>query len=85
MTLMSIAIIIPHPETVSIGGMFANLLPVTIGNIIGGAVFVGGAYWYNISEKTQAVVKSFKRSITDYFVNNFAFYGDYTDYGKETS
>jgi formate/nitrite transporter FocA (FNT family) len=24
----------------------ANLLPVTIGNIIGGAVFVGLAYWF---------------------------------------
>ncbi|MEQ2466440.1 formate/nitrite transporter family protein [Niallia sp. Sow4_A1] len=61
MTLLSIALIIPHPETVTIGGMFANLLPVTIGNIIGGAVFVGAAYWYHISEKTQAVVKSFKK------------------------
>lgn len=28
------------------GGFFLrNLIPVTIGNIIGGAVFVGGAYW----------------------------------------
>ena len=26
--------------------LFANLLPVTIGNIIGGAVFVGLVYWY---------------------------------------
>ena len=25
---------------------FGNLLPVTIGNIIGGAVFVGLAYWF---------------------------------------
>jgi len=61
MTLLSIALIIPHPETVSIGGMFANLLPVTIGNIVGGAIFVGAAYWYHISEKTQAVIKSFKK------------------------
>lgn len=61
MTLLSIAIIIPHPETVSIGGMFANLLPVTIGNIVGGALFVGAAYWYHISEKTQAVVKVLKK------------------------
>lgn len=61
MTLFSIALIIPHPETVSVGGMFANLLPVTIGNIIGGSVFVGAAYWYHISQKTQAVVQSFKK------------------------
>ncbi|NLG49488.1 MAG: formate/nitrite transporter family protein [Chloroflexi bacterium] len=26
--------------------LFSNLLPVTIGNIIGGAVFVGGIYWW---------------------------------------
>ena len=28
------------------GGFLQNLIPVTIGNIIGGAVFVGGFYWY---------------------------------------
>ncbi|MEG0771802.1 formate/nitrite transporter family protein [Clostridium sp.] len=36
------------PEKLShltIGGIFNNLIPVTIGNIIGGAVFVGLAYW----------------------------------------
>ena len=27
-------------------GFVQNLIPVTIGNIIGGAIFVGGAYWY---------------------------------------
>jgi len=27
-------------------GFIQNLIPVTIGNIIGGAIFVGGAYWY---------------------------------------
>lgn len=26
--------------------LFNNILPVTLGNIIGGALFVGGAYWY---------------------------------------
>jgi formate transporter len=36
------------PEKLShltIGGIFNNIIPVTIGNIIGGAVFVGLAYW----------------------------------------
>jgi formate transporter len=28
------------------GGFWSNLLPVTIGNILGGVVFVGFAYWY---------------------------------------
>ncbi|WP_416149916.1 formate/nitrite transporter family protein [Salipaludibacillus sp. HK11] len=50
MTLLSIALMVPHPETVSLAGMAANLIPVSIGNMIGGIVFVGGAYWYTISE-----------------------------------
>lgn len=32
-------------HAVSINGALTNLLWVTIGNIIGGALFVGGAYW----------------------------------------
>ncbi len=30
---------------VTVGGMIWNLVPVTIGNIIGGGVFVAGVYW----------------------------------------
>jgi len=30
----------------NIGGLFGNLIPVTLGNIIGGAVIIGLAYWY---------------------------------------
>ena len=32
----------------------ANLLPVTIGNIIGGCVFVGGIYWIIYARKRPA-------------------------------
>ncbi len=36
-----------HFESLNLGNYFMNnLLPVTIGNIIGGAVFVGLAYWF---------------------------------------
>jgi formate/nitrite transporter FocA (FNT family) len=35
-----------------------NLVPVTLGNIVGGAIFVGSAYWYAFmrgqKKKTQA-------------------------------
>ena len=31
----------------------ANLLPVTIGNIIGGAVMVGAVYWYAYLRKNK--------------------------------
>lgn len=51
MTLLSISLLVPHPETVSLAGMAANLIPVTIGNIIGGSVFMGLTYWYGTSEK----------------------------------
>jgi len=46
MTLLGVGLLLPHAETISWLGFFHNLIPVTLGNIIGGAVFVGGAYWY---------------------------------------
>ncbi|WP_410514642.1 formate/nitrite transporter family protein [Paenibacillus sp. BR2-3] len=46
MTLLSVALILPnHPETITLAGWIHNMIPVTLGNIIGGAVFVGMAYW----------------------------------------
>ena len=30
----------------TVGSFFANLVPVTIGNMIGGGVLVGGVYWF---------------------------------------
>ena len=38
-----------HAEALAklnIGGLFGNLIPVTLGNIIGGALVIGMAYWY---------------------------------------
>ena len=34
---------------------FANLLPVTLGNIVGGVVFVGFAYWYVHLKGTRSI------------------------------
>ncbi|MCR1934767.1 formate/nitrite transporter family protein [Clostridium tepidum] len=50
MTLLSIALFIPHGAQISVNGMAYNLIFVTLGNIIGGALFVGAAY-YKISKK----------------------------------
>lgn len=44
MTLLSIALLSEHSSAVSLAGMGHNLLWVTIGNIIGGVVFMGIAY-----------------------------------------
>ncbi|MBF0206904.1 MAG: formate/nitrite transporter family protein [Oligoflexia bacterium] len=46
MTLLGMSLFIPHDATVSWPGFINNLIPVTIGNIIGGGVFIGAAYWF---------------------------------------
>jgi nitrite transporter NirC len=57
MTLFAVALFIPHGASVSWAGFAANLVPVTVGNIIGGAVFVGAAYWFvgNVRAKAAKV------------------------------
>jgi formate/nitrite transporter len=37
--------------------MVKNLLPATLGNIVGGAVFVGAAYWYMFLKPDKTTVK----------------------------
>ncbi|MBI5745997.1 MAG: formate/nitrite transporter family protein [Nitrospirae bacterium] len=45
MTLLGIGLFLPHGDSISWFGFARNLIPVTLGNIIGGGVFVGGLYW----------------------------------------
>lgn len=51
MTIFAMGLFLEHPETVSWGGMFANLIPVTIGNFIGGGIILGGSYYFMGKEK----------------------------------
>jgi len=51
MTLLTTALMIPHTAVISIGGLAHNLIWVTLGNFVGGAVFVGAAYWFISKEK----------------------------------
>ncbi len=44
MTLFALALAGNHPDAVSLAGAAWNLAWVTLGNIVGGAVFVAGAY-----------------------------------------
>ena len=53
LSLFSIALISPHPDTISIGAAIYNLIPVTIGNIVGGAVFVGMLYQFLSKSATK--------------------------------
>jgi nitrite transporter len=45
MTLLGIGLFQAHGAAVSVAGFVHNLEWVTLGNIVGGALFVGGAYW----------------------------------------
>ena len=35
MTFLSLALLLPHPDAISAAGLFHNLIPVTLGNIVG--------------------------------------------------
>jgi nitrite transporter len=52
MTLLSLALFQPHGDLVSWAGFVQNMVPVTLGNIVGGALFVGGLYWLAAPVKT---------------------------------
>ncbi|MEC2445153.1 formate/nitrite transporter family protein, partial [Bacillus cereus] len=54
LSLFALSLVSPHPETISFSGAIHNLIPVTIGNIIGGSVFVGMVYHY-LTKKTPEV------------------------------
>jgi formate transporter len=43
-----------------IAHVFGNLLPVTLGNIVGGALFVGAAYWLVFKKSTREVYSNKK-------------------------
>jgi nitrite transporter NirC len=45
MTLLGIGLLQAHPDAISWSGFVHNMVPVTLGNIVGGAIFVGGLYW----------------------------------------
>ncbi|MAF84932.1 MAG: nitrite transporter NirC [Dehalococcoidales bacterium] len=53
MTLFSISMLGEHPETVSLSGVAYNLLWVTVGNIIGGSVFMALGYWLYSRERRK--------------------------------
>ena len=43
---LMLGLLLPHGEAISWQGYLYNLSLATLGNIIGGAVFVGMAYWF---------------------------------------
>ncbi|WP_188655491.1 formate/nitrite transporter family protein [Pontibacillus salipaludis] len=57
--LFSLALSSPHTALVSLEGFMHNIIPVTLGNIIGGGFFVGAVYVY-LNQKKQASPVSVK-------------------------
>lgn len=53
MTLLSLGLLLPHNAEISLAGFGYNLTWVTLGNVVGGAVFVGMAYWFASLNKVR--------------------------------
>ncbi|WML44923.1 formate/nitrite transporter family protein [Neobacillus sp. PS3-40] len=63
MVTFAVALAIPHPDTVTLLGAIHNLLPVTLGNILGGGLFVGGLYVFltTTSNSNEQIIRSNER------------------------
>lgn len=46
MCTFAIALVLDHPGTISFWGVVHNLIPVTLGNLVGGGVLMGALYSY---------------------------------------
>lgn len=46
MTVLGLAMMLPHGEMITFSGFGHNLIWVSLGNFVGGAVFVGMVYWF---------------------------------------
>jgi nitrite transporter NirC len=58
MTLMGLGLFIPHdPAQISWIGYLKNLIPVSLGNWVGGACLVGASYWYVASDRATPKVR----------------------------
>ena len=54
---LMLGLLLPHPDTVSWAGYWYNLGLATLGNAVGGAIFVAGVYWVG-SPKVRAQVRA---------------------------
>ncbi len=45
MCTFAIALVLDHPGTVSVAGVIHNLVPVTLGNLVGGVLLMGVMYY----------------------------------------
>lgn len=52
---LMLGLLIPHGEQITFGGYAYNLALATVGNIVGGALFVAGVYWVGSPKAREAV------------------------------
>jgi nitrite transporter len=63
MTLLGLGLFVPHdPTQISWIGYLKNLIPVSLGNLVGGACFIGAAYWYIASDRKP---RRFKQEVAN--------------------
>lgn len=65
MSVLTIALLGHHPESISLGGMAYNLFWVTIGNIIGGSIFMALGYWKASNANRPELIAQTETSIFD--------------------
>ena len=54
MTVFGVALLSDHPQTIAMSGALRNLLLVTAGNAVAGALIVSGGYWLAASRPRSA-------------------------------
>ncbi len=65
MAIFVIALLGEHPETVSLAGMAHNLLWVTLGNVVAGAMFMGLGYWKATPRVSSRIISPAVKTIED--------------------
>ena len=68
MTGLMLGLLLPHGEAITWGGYAYNLGLATLGNTVGGAVFVAGLYWIG-SSKARAKLREAASTAAPVFAN----------------
>ncbi|MFA9556814.1 formate/nitrite transporter family protein [Evansella sp. AB-rgal1] len=64
MAILGLALIHPSPDTVTFAGYLSNLIPVTLGNMVGGTIFVGCLYWIISPQRKEKESVAMKSSLS---------------------
>jgi nitrite transporter NirC len=62
---LALGLLVPHPETITWGGYLYNVGLATLGNIVGGAVFVAGLYWIGSPKAHEQAQAQLEESVQE--------------------